>query len=140
VVGGIYTLIWSMRTGLLTRFMATLGIVFIAARIFAQSLGLPGLVFWFTAIGLMFIRVWPRPLAPAWAAAEAIPWMRPGEDIGPPPDQNGGGGTVEGSGREISEPTLPQEGDVTSSEPTEPPEPPYGETQGQRRKKRKRRT
>jgi hypothetical protein len=141
VVGAIYTLIWSMRTGLLSRFMATIGIVFIAALIFAQGLGLPGLVFWFTAIGLMFIRVWPRPLAPAWAAAEAVPWMRPGDDIGPPPDRNGGGdgGTIEGSGREVSEPPSPEEGEVFDV-PDEPPEPPYGETQGQRRKKRKRRS
>jgi hypothetical protein len=139
VVGAIYTLLWTMRTGLLSRFMATLGIVFIAALIFAQALGLPGLVLWFAAIALMFIGVWPRPLPPAWAAGEAIPWMRPGQDIGPPPDLDGAGGTVEGSGREISEPTLPEESDVTD-EPAEPPQPPYGESQGQRRKKRKRRT
>jgi hypothetical protein len=138
VVGGIYTLIWTVRTGLLTRFMATLGIVFIAALIFAQALGQPALVLWFAALGLMFLGVWPRPLPPAWEAGEAIPWMRPGMDIGPPPDRGGDGGTVEGSRREVSERPLPQEGEVTG-EPSEPPEPPYGETQGQRRKKRKRR-
>jgi hypothetical protein len=68
-------------------------------------------------------------LPPAWAAGEAIPWERPGDDLGPPPEP-GPPGTVEGSGREVSEGPLAQEG-----EPEQPP----GESQGQRRKKRKRR-
>jgi hypothetical protein len=92
-------------------------------------------VLWFAALGLMFIGVWPRPLPPAWAAGEAVPWPRPGEDIGPPPEQ-GPVGTVEGSGREISEQSLPEDGGPVGER--EGPQPP-GETQGQRRRKRKRR-
>src|SRR5262245_43365962 len=49
----IYTLLWSMRTGLLTRFMATLGMVFIAALLLIPSLGPVGLVLWFAVLGLM---------------------------------------------------------------------------------------
>jgi hypothetical protein len=94
-------------------------------------------VLWFAITGLMLARLWPRPLPPAWEAGEAIPWPRPGEDLGPPVAERGESGTVEGSGREISEPPLPE--GTQNGEPDQPPEPPYGETQGQRRKKRKRR-
>jgi hypothetical protein len=128
IVGAIYTLIWSMRVGLLTRVMGTLGIVFIAALLLIPSLGPIGLVLWFAVLGLMLGGWWIRPIPPAWAAGEAIPWLRPGEDVGPPP--SGPPGTVEGSGREVSEQPLPEDGT---------PAPPEGETRGQRRKKRKRR-
>jgi hypothetical protein len=129
VFGIVYTALWTMRTGLLTRFWGALGMAFGLFLIIPLLPPVPGVVLWFAALGLMFLGFWPRPLPPAWAAGEAIPWQRPGDDLGPPP---GGNGTVEGSGREVSEQPLPEEGDA-------PPEPPYGESQGQRRKKRKRR-
>jgi hypothetical protein len=133
IVGAVYTLVWSMRTGLLTRFMGTLGIAFIAALLLIPQLGPIGTVLWFLVLGLMLAGWWPRPLPPAWDAGEAIPW--PGrDDIGPPPEERGDAGTVEGTGREVSEQPQPENG-----QPDQPPEPPYGETQGQRRKKRKRR-
>ena len=72
---------------------------------------------------------WMRPLPPAWAAGEAIPWPRPGEDLGPPPEE-GPPGTVEGSGREVSEEPLPEDG-AGAEQPRETP--------GQKRRKRKRR-
>jgi hypothetical protein len=134
VFGMIYTNIWLMRVGLLTRFWGALGIAFGLFLIIPLFPPIPGLVLWFAAIGLMLAGFWPRPLPPAWAAGEAIPWTRPADDLGPPPAERGPGGTVEGSGREVSEPPLPEGGGNG-----EPPEPPYGETQGQRRKKRKRR-
>ena len=99
-----------MRTGLLTRFWAMLGL----------ALG----------VGLMLAGWWARPLPPAWAAGEAIPW--PGrEDVGPPPTEGGPPGTVEGSGREIAEQPFPEDDGAGEAQP--------GTTQGQRRKKRKRR-
>jgi hypothetical protein len=133
IAGTVYTLIWSMRTGLLTRFMATLGIAFIAALLLIPQLGPIGTVLWFAVLGLMLAGWWPRPLPPAWEAGEAIPWLRPGEDIGPPPEERGGSGTVEGSGREVSEEALPENGAGEHAQPQ--PQ----DTQGQRRKKRKRR-
>jgi hypothetical protein len=135
VFGLIYTSLWSMRTGLLSRFWGMLGIAFGLFLILPIFPAVPGIVLWFAALGLMFIGVWPRPLPPAWAAGEAVPWPRPGEDIGPPPEQ-GPVGTVEGSGREISEQSLPEDGGPVGER--EGPQPP-GETQGQRRRKRKRR-
>jgi uncharacterized membrane protein len=137
VFGLIYTSLWSIRTGLVSRFWGALGMAVGLVQIIPLFPPIPGLVLWFAALGLMFLGRWPRPLPPAWAAGEAVPWERPGDDLGPPPAERGGPGTVEGSGREISEQPLPE--DDQYGEPDQPPEPPYGETQGQRRKKRKRR-
>jgi hypothetical protein len=128
----IYTLLWSLRTGLLTRPMAILGMIFVVALLLIPSIGPIGLLLWFAALGLMFLGAWPRPLPPAWGAGEAIPWVRPGEEAEPPSGQPGPGGTVEGSGREVSERPLPEDGTPDDGQP-------IGETQGQRRKKRKRR-
>lgn len=128
----IYTNLWSMRLGLLSRFWGALGMAFGLFLIIPLFPPVPGLVLWFAILGLMFLGLWPRPLPPAWPAGEAVPWQRPGDDLGPPPAERGPSGTVEGSGREVSERPLAENG--------EPPEPPYGETQGQRRKKRKRRS
>ena len=129
IAGAIYTLIWSMRTGLLTRFMATIGMVFIAALLLIPQLGPFGIVLWFAVLGLMLAGWWVRPLPPAWATGEAIPWPRPGEEMRPAPGE-GPAGTVEGSGREVSEAPLRENG-ASAERPAETP--------GQRRKKRKRR-
>jgi hypothetical protein len=131
VFGMIYTNLWCMRLGLLTRFWGALGMAFGLFLVIPLFPPIPGLVLWFAIIGLMLAGLWPRPLPPAWAAGEAIPWPSRAADPGPPPAGDAPGGTVEGSGREVSP------GDGVGS--GEPPEPPYGETQGQRRKKRKRR-
>ncbi len=131
----IYTSLWCMRLGLLTRFWGSVGMAFGLFLIIPLLPPIPALVLWFAVTGLMLAGYWPRPLPPAWAAGEAIPWQRRSDDLGPPPEERGPGGTVEGSGREVSESPLLEQGDGNG----QPPEPPYGETQGQRRKKRKRR-
>jgi hypothetical protein len=138
VFGMIYTNLWCMRLGLFTRFWGALGMAFGLFLVIPLFPPIPGLVLWFAVTGLMLAGLWPRPLPPAWAAGEAIPWQSASENLGPPPAERGSGepgGTVEGSGREVSEPPLTDEGGQNG----EPPEPPYGESQGQRRKKRKRR-
>jgi hypothetical protein len=129
VIGLIYIPLWALRTGLLTRFWASLGMA-LGASLVLIPFGILGVVLWFAVIGLMLAGWWPAPRPPAWATGEAIPFPRPGEDIGPPPEEQGSSGPVEGSGREVSEPPLPEQGAE---------EGPLGETQGQRRKKRKRR-
>jgi hypothetical protein len=131
VIGLIYIPLWAMRTGLLTRFWASLGIA-LGASLILIPFGVLGVVLWFAVIGLMLAGWWPGPMPPAWATGEAIPWPRPGDDLGPPPEEMGTSGTLEGSGREVSEPPLPEHG---AEEESGPP----GETPGQRRKKRKRR-
>ena len=137
VFGMIYIPLWSMRTGLLTRFWATLGMALGVSLILLGPLGQIGLVMWFAVIGLMLAGWWAGRRPPAWEAGVAIPWPKPGADLGEP------GGPVEGSGREVSEPPLPDEGGPPPGEQgTEPgaTEPGPAETQGQRRRKRKRRS
>jgi hypothetical protein len=132
VVGMVYIPLWCMRTGLLTRFWASLGMALGVSLILLGPLGQLLLVIWFGAIGLMLVGIWPGSRPPAWSIGEAVPWLRPGEPAQPP------GGTVEGSGREISEPPLPEE--PPPDAPAHPGSPYQGETPGQRRKKRKRRS
>jgi hypothetical protein len=136
VFGLIYTSLWSMRTGLLTGFWGVTGMISGVGLILLGPIGFALLVLWFAAIGLMFLGFWPKPLPPAWAAGEAIPWQRRDEDLGPPVSERGDAGTVEGSGREVSEPPLPESGGSEHGQAMDQ----YGETQGQRRKKRKRRS
>jgi hypothetical protein len=124
----IYIPLWAMRTGLLTRFWAILGLA-LGVSLLLVPVGIFGLVLWFAVLGLMLAGWWPRPLPPAWAAGEAIPWLRPSDDAG---TAGGTGGTVEGSAREVSEQPLSE--NAAAEERAQPTE-----TQGQRRKKRKRR-
>jgi hypothetical protein len=131
VIGLIYIPLWAMRTGLLTRFWASLGIA-LGASLILIPFGILGVVLWFAVIGLMLAGWWPGPMPPAWATGEAIPWPRPGDDLPPPAEEMGASETLEGSGREVSEPPLPEQGTEESGGP-------FGETPGQRRKKRKRR-
>jgi hypothetical protein len=126
----IYIPLWAMRTGLLTRFWAMLGLA-LGVSLLLIPVGIFGLVLWFAAVGLMLAGWWPGSLPPAWAEGVAIPWPGREQDIGPPPDRDGAG-TVEGSGREVSEQALPENG--AGEAPSAP-----AETEGQRRKKRKRR-
>src|SRR5262249_11276140 len=74
VFGLIYTTLWGLRTGLLSRAWATLGMIFGGALILPIIPALPGLVLWFAVLGLMFVGAWPRPLAPSWEAGKAVPW------------------------------------------------------------------
>ena len=137
VFGMIYTNLWAMRTGLLSRFWGALGMAFGLFLVIPLFPPIPGLVLWFASIGLMFLGLWPRPLPPAWGAGEAVPWQRRGDDLGPPTSERGPAGTVEGSGREVSETPLPENGDGGGDQDQAMDQ--SGETQGQRRKKRKRR-
>lgn len=75
VVGLLYVGLWSMRTGLLTRFWGSLGM----AVGFASIIGFSPLAFlWFIFVGLMLAGAL-RGRPPAWEAGEAIPWPTPGE-------------------------------------------------------------
>jgi hypothetical protein len=125
----VYISLWAMRTGLLTRFWGTLGLA-LGVSIILVPVGIFGLVLWFAAVGLQIAGWWPGPLPPAWAEGKAVPPPPRGGGLGPPVAEREG--TVEGSGREVSEQPRPENG---ASDPGAEPE----ETQGERRKKRKRR-
>ena len=63
----------AMRAGLLSRFMGILGIfvgVLLVIPLGVQILQL----FWFAALGMLFLNRWPGGRGPAWQTGEAIPW------------------------------------------------------------------
>jgi hypothetical protein len=78
-VGLIYTSLWAMRTGLLTRFAGSLGIALGASMILIFPIALIVILFWLVYVGLLFIGRAPGGTPPAWEAGEAIPWPTPGE-------------------------------------------------------------
>ena len=65
-----------MRTGLLGRFWASLGMA-LGVTVLLGIILLP--MIWFIYIGLLFMGWVPGGRPPAWAAGEAVPWPTPGE-------------------------------------------------------------
>jgi len=128
----------AMRAGLLTRFSGTLGMALGATLLLLGPSLLIAALVWLFFIGLMIGGWLPSGRPPAWAAGESVPWPVPdrgsglfGSDRGaPPPDPN----VVEGSGQEVVQPA----GEIEAGD-SETPAGTLPETQGQRRKKRKRR-
>jgi hypothetical protein len=103
VVGAIYTSLWAMRVGLVTRFMGTLGMALAASLVLlAQAFSLLALMLWFVYLGMIFVGKTPRGgPPPAWAAGEAIPWLRPGDE--PPPADPVSADAVDGTATELAE-------------------------------------
>lgn len=128
VFGMVYTGLWAMRTGLLTRFWGSLGMALGASVLLLGPIGFIGIVMWFAALGLQLGGWWPGARPPAWERGEAVPWPRPGDPPDGPGSSPGPDGTVEGEGREIS-------GDAAELPPPEP----SGEPQPEPRKRKRRR-
>lgn len=87
IVGVVYTALWAMRVGLLTRFWGTLGMA-LAVSLILIPFGIAGLLLWFAFVGLLIAGWLPGERPPAWAVGEAVPWPTPGEEveeISPPP-------------------------------------------------------
>ncbi|MBS1888874.1 MAG: hypothetical protein JSU06_16970 [Actinobacteria bacterium] len=88
----IYSCLWAMRVGLLTRFWGSLGMALgVAALLLLVQFSL----IFFIYFALLLVGKLPGGRPPAWAAGEAIPWPTPGErmakelepkDGGPGPD------------------------------------------------------
>jgi hypothetical protein len=135
VVGVIYTSLWAMRTGLLTRFMGTLGMALAASLVLlAQAFSLLALMMWLIWLGIIFLDKVPRKRMPdgtrrgrppAWDAGEAIPWPKPGEE---PVEPRAADDTVEGEATE-----LPADRDLDGENPN------AARRERARRRKRKRR-
>ncbi|HEY8466933.1 MAG TPA: hypothetical protein VIL04_09025 [Solirubrobacterales bacterium] len=97
----VYTALWAMRAGLLTRFSATLGMALAVGLILgplAQTV-LPVMFMWFAYVGLVIAGRPPGGRPPAWDAGVAIPWPRPGEEAEQPPSADDG--VIEGDATEI---------------------------------------
>jgi hypothetical protein len=82
----LYTCLWAMRTGLLTRFWGSLGM---AMGVAALLLLIQFTFVWFLYFGLLVAGWIPGGRPPAWAAGEAIPWPTPGEKAAAELDEEG---------------------------------------------------
>lgn len=71
-----YVGLWSMRTGLLGRFWASLGMALGVAIVFGLF---PLALIWFLYLALLIGGWVPGGRPPAWEAGEAVPWPTPGE-------------------------------------------------------------
>jgi hypothetical protein len=84
VVAMVYTCLYAMRVGLLTRFWGSLGIALGAVSFVFFQFAL----LWFIYLGLLLLARVPGGRPPAWESGESIPWPTPGDraaaDMAPP--------------------------------------------------------
>ncbi len=138
-VAMLYTCLYAMRVGLLSRFWGSLGMALgVASLILAPEFAL----IFFIYFGLLCIGRLPGGRPPAWAAAEAIPWPSPGEKAAKemqPEDPEAG---------VVTAPELPEGEEPDGDDPGEDGQPPAGGSGGSdgsssgpgaERRKRKRR-
>jgi uncharacterized BrkB/YihY/UPF0761 family membrane protein len=74
----LYSGLWAMRTGILSRFWGSLGMVAGVAILLGPVFLLVTYVF-FIYFGLLAFGLVPGGRPPAWEAGEAVPWPTPGE-------------------------------------------------------------
>jgi hypothetical protein len=72
----LYSCLYAMRAGLLTRFWGSLGM---ALGVAALLLLVQFTMIWFIYFALLLLGRLPGGRPPAWAAGEAVPWPTPGE-------------------------------------------------------------
>jgi hypothetical protein len=118
VFGFLYTSLWAMRVGLLTRFWGSLGIALAAVSIFFFQFAL----LWFVYLGLLLLGVVRGGRPPAWQSGEAEPWPTPGEraaaQMGSGPGIPGpGAGSSEGSAQ--ADDSRPQDADASGDAASE---------------------
>ena len=124
VFGVGYTSLYAMRTGLLTRFLGTLGIVLGVSVLFLGTA--LGVVIFVVIVGFIVGGFWSRARPPAWEAGEAIPWPRRGA---PPPEPPS-----------VEEPGLPEGFGEQPADESEGAQPSGESSAGEQRpRKRKRR-
>lgn len=87
IATGLATLMVSlnaMRAGLLSRFMGIIGVIlgglFVLPLIASPIIQL----FWVSALGLLFLAIWPGGRGPAWETGEAEPWPSAQQRMGEP--------------------------------------------------------
>lgn len=130
----VYSCLWAMRVGLMTRFWGTLGmasgVAFLLGPLFVITM------VWMIYFALLVLGALPGGRPPAWAAGEAVPWPTPGERMAKEPEPKEGGPDPDAGGS--SDPELPE--GTEAPEPESAPEADDdGPAGGPPRKKRKRR-
>jgi MFS family permease len=100
----LYSGLWAMRTGVLSRFWGSLGMVAGVAVLLGPILLLVTLVF-FVYFGLLALGIVPGGRPPAWAAGEAVPWPTPGEKAAGELEPEGGWGEGDLEADEVDEET-----------------------------------
>lgn len=75
VVAMVYTCLYAMRVGLLTRFWGSLGMALGAVSFLFFQFAL----LWFLYLAALLLGRGPGGKPPAWAAGEPLPWPTPGE-------------------------------------------------------------
>lgn len=128
-IGFLYTSLWCMRTGLLSRFWGSLGMA--SAVVLALFFLYFFTLVWFLAMGLFLLGAWFGGRPPAWEAGTAIPWPRPGDEAAEAERES-----VEGHGRELSERPLPEDGEGGFDAPG--PDEPAGPSEPPQKRKRRR--
>jgi hypothetical protein len=78
IIGLFYTSLWAMRTGVLGRFWAALGMALGVTVLLGIVLFL---LLWLVYVGLLIGGWVPGGRPPAWEAGEAVPWPSPGEKV-----------------------------------------------------------
>jgi hypothetical protein len=101
----LYSGLWAMRTGVLSRFWGSLGMVAGVAVLLGPVFLLVTLVF-FAYFGLLALGLIPGGRPPAWEAAVAIPWPTPGERAAAEMEPEGGW-EEPGDAGEDAEPATP---------------------------------
>lgn len=111
VVALLYTGLWAMRTGLLSRFWGSVGMVagiaFLLGPLFLVAL------VWFVYFGMLCLGIVPGGRPPAWEAGEAIPWPTPGDKAAAELEPEGGW--------DEDEQPEPESGEGEDEPPSEPP-------------------
>ena len=111
VVAMVYICLQAQRVGLLTRFFGSLGMALgVLLLVINPQFSLLALAIWFGWLGFLILDRTPKGRPPAWAAGEAIPWPRPGEEPAEPASSPGSDGAATGDASDV----LPV-GDTTSS-------------------------
>ena len=98
IVMMVYIPLQSLRTGLVPRFLGSLGIALGASMILILPIAVLAMLAWAGFLGLLFVGRVPGGRPPAWDAGEAIPWPRPGER---PTAPTGDGDAIEGDATEV---------------------------------------
>jgi hypothetical protein len=123
IVMMVYIPLQSLRAGLLSRFLGSLGIALGASMILILPVAIIAMLAWTGFLGLVSVGRVPGGRPPAWDAGEAVPLQRPGQGAA----TRRGGETIEGDATEV-------DADGEGSPDTEQP------AAGRPKRKRKRRT